>query len=193
MARDEHGNATAIAPLIWGQGCFLAMMACCLAIRPSALAVKRGLSYYGTHVETVVPYSVGFVLCVSLTGLAVARMRADSSPLRSLRLALVGILALLAAIPLTPYDLDLVFDWLHLGFTAALFSLALVVGLWVGVRLPDDRVVRALLCVQAAGGAFVLSSQVGLLDLMIPSQFLFQGAFALLVVRALRLLSRAAT
>jgi heme/copper-type cytochrome/quinol oxidase subunit 4 len=167
------------------------MMACCLAIRPSALAVKRGLSYYGTHVETVIPYSVGFVLCVSLTGIAVARMRADSSPLRSLRLGLVGILALLAAIPLTPYNLDLVFDWLHLGFSAALFSLALVVGLWIGVRLPGDRIVRGLIGVQAAGGALVLASQVGLLDLMIPSQFLFQGAFGLLVVRALRLLSRA--
>jgi heme/copper-type cytochrome/quinol oxidase subunit 4 len=190
MTGREHRRDTAAVPLIWGQGCFLAMMACCLAIRPSALAVKRGLSYYGTHVETVIPYSVGFVLCVSLTGLAVARMRADSSPLRCLRLGLVGILALLAAIPLTPYNLDLVFDWLHLGFTTALFSLALVVGLWIGVRLPGDRLVRGLLCAQAAGGALVLASQVGVLDLMIPSQFLFQGAFGLLVVRALRLLAQ---
>ena len=38
----------------------------------------------------------------------------------------------------------------------------------------------------------MLASQVGLLGLMIPSQFLFQIAFALLVVRALRLLSRTA-
>jgi hypothetical protein len=168
------------------------MMACCLAIRPSALAVKRGLSYYGTHVETVIPYTVGFALCVSLTGLAVVRMRADSRPLRSLRLGLVGILALLVAIPMTPYDLDLVFDWLHLGFTTALFGLALVVGWWVAVRLPGDSLVCGLVGAQTSGALLVLASQVGLLGLMIPSQFLFQIAFALLVVRALRLLSRTA-
>ncbi len=34
-------------------------MASCLAINPSQLAVKRGLSYYGTqHTETIVPYSL---------------------------------------------------------------------------------------------------------------------------------------
>ena len=191
MAGGDGGSATAPALLLLcGQLCFLAMMVCCLAIEPSALALKRGLSYYGTHVETVVPYALGFALCVGLTALGIARIGNGSTSLRRLRLALGAIAALLAAIPLTPYSVDLVFDWLHIGFTAALFAFALIVGWWVAVRLREDSFVRGLVAAETAGGVLVLVAQVGLLDFMIPVEVCFQLAFALLVVRALRLLQR---
>lgn len=191
MAVADNGSTTAPALLLLcGQLCFLVMMMCCLAIEPSALALKRGLSYCGTHVGTVVPYSLGFALCVSLTAAAVARIRGGSKSLRRLRVALGAIAALLAAIPLTPYSLDLVFDWLHIGLTTALFALALVVGWWVAVRLRADPAVRGLVAAETAGGVLVLVAQVGLLDFMIPVEVCFQIAFALLVVRALPLLQR---
>jgi hypothetical protein len=162
------------------------MMGCCLAINPSAVAVKRGFSYYGTHLETIVPYSVGFALCALFTALAVSRMRLDALHLRRLRTVLIVILALLVGIPLTPYSVDLVFDWLHMGVSAFLFGVAFMAGVWLAHRVVGGLLAHGLLGAQLAGGGLSLASQLGTLDYMIPGQFVFQMAFSLLLVRALR-------
>jgi hypothetical protein len=171
--------------IAYGQVSFVALMACCLAINPSRLAVKRGLSYYGTHIETIVPYSLAFAACVCFTAMGVARMRRDSRRAARLRGAVTAILVLCAAVPLTPYSVDEVFDVLHVGLTSVL-SAALLFGAWLARTFVHGPSGKGLFMVQALAGSFVLVSQVGLLDLMIPSQFLFQVAFALLLIGAVR-------
>jgi hypothetical protein len=175
--------ANAIA---YGQVGFVALMTCCLALNPSQVAVKRGLSYYGTHLETIVPYSLAFVFCVGFTALGVARMRRDSRRAVRLRAAVTAILVLSAAVPLTPYSVDEVFDVLHVGLTSVLFSAAFLFGAWLARAFVPAPPAQGWFLVQAAAGSLIFVSQIGLLDYMIPSQFLFQLAFALLLVGAVR-------
>jgi hypothetical protein len=176
-----HGNGTATL-VAGGQACFLVMMGSCLAIKPSELAVKRGLSFYGNHLETIVPYAIGFALCIGLTAAAVARFSAGSSDGRRLRAALAAVLGLMALVPLTPYSVDLVLDYLHITISALLFALAFALGAWLGLRLLPKRVARAAFAVQAVAGSFALSAQLGWHDYMIPSQLVFQLALTVLVV-----------
>ena len=156
------------------------------AIHPSRVAVKRGLSYYGTHLDTIVPYSVGFILCAAFTALAMSRMQRDTLHVRRLRAFLIVFLTLLVAILFTPYSVDLVFDWLHIGLSAFLFGVTIIAGTWLALCVVGGLVGHGLLGAQVAGGGLSLAAQLGALDYMIPSQFLFQTAFSILLVRALQ-------
>jgi hypothetical protein len=172
------------ALLATGQAAFLAMMASCLAIRPSPLAVQRGLSFYGNQAETIVPYVAGFAACVALTALGVARLRGGDAFLRRFRLGTTTIVGLMALVPLTPYSVDLVVDYLHIGITTVLFSSALLFGAWLGCVVLRRPLALAAVATETAAGVLVLTAQVGLHDLMIPSQLVFDVAFAVLVVMA---------
>ncbi len=86
--------------------------------------------------------------------------------------------------PLTPYGVDLVLDYLHIGVTAALFTTALVFAVWLAFGLLRRRLAAGAVAVQVAAGLLALSAQVGLNDLMIPAQVVFDVAFALVLVLA---------
>jgi hypothetical protein len=171
------------------------MMVCCFAIEPSWVAVRQGLSYYGNYVATGVPYAIGFGLAIALTGLGVARIQSRGATVRRFRVAVAAVLALMASVPLTPYQLDLVFDWLHIGVATVLFCSGLAFGGWLVLRL-DDRPTRFLYAIESGAGVAILTAQLGIHDYMIPSELAFQlAAFGLIVQGTRRLVpasSRAA-
>jgi hypothetical protein len=158
------------------------MMASCLAIEPSRLALKRGLSFYGNHAPTIVPYALGFALCIGLTATAIARLAPIDVPGTRLRAGLAGLAGLMTLIPLTPYSVDLVFDYLHIGVSATLFFVGLVLGVWLAVRVLRRRVAYSALAAQVAAGILALTAQLGWHDYMIPSQLAFQISLAVLIV-----------
>jgi hypothetical protein len=167
-----------------GQLSFLAMMGACLAIHPSAVAIQRGLSFYGNQAETVVPFALGFAVCVAFTGLGVVCLGGGDALRRRFRLGTGTILALMALVPLTPYSVDLVLDYLHIGVTTALFSAALGFALWLAFALLRRRLAFAAVGAQAGGGLLALTAQVGWDDLMIPAQLVSQIAFSAVFVMA---------
>ena len=179
VRRDAFGFA------VYGELCFLVMMLSCCAIKPSWFAVKRGLSYYGNSADTVVPYAVGFGLLIALTALALSRIEPLSAAAKRFRYAVGGLLVLTAGVPLTPYAVDVIFDWLHIGMTAVVFSAGLVLGGWILLRLRD-RVTLAFFLVEAAAGISIVAGQVGLNDYMIPSELVFQSAAFALVAWGIR-------
>jgi hypothetical protein len=165
-----------------GQACFVAMMAACLAIEPSWLAVKRGLSFYGNDLHTIVPFALGFVLCIGLTTVGLVRFGARDAFRRHLRAVLAVMLALMALIPLTPYSVDLFFDYAHTAIASLLFGTGFVVGAWLALRVLRGRLACGSFSVQTCAGVVALAAQLGWLDYMIPSQLVFQIALALLIV-----------
>lgn len=168
-----------------GQACFLGMMAWCLTIQPSAVALKRGLSFYGNEPATIVPYTLGFALCVALTGAALVRLGTRDAFTRRLRTRLTGLLSLMAFVPLTPYSVDLAFDYLHIGVSALLFFTGLVLGAWLALRVLRSVLATSSFSLQVVAGLLALTAQLGWNDYMIPSQLAFQIALAVLVVLAI--------
>jgi hypothetical protein len=192
MRRHESTPATRVAArgasgwLVLGQGLFALMMLSCVAIEPSWLAVKRGLSYYGNEAATIVPYTFGFVFAIALGAVGLARLRAGARGSDRLRAAVGALLALMIPIPLTPYSVDIAVDWLHICATTVLFLAGLVLGAWLVFTYVRDRRGAVLFVLQAAAAASILTAQVGLQNSMIPSQLVFQLLAVTLVVLALR-------
>ncbi len=175
----RHRTAALVAA---GQACFLAMMAACFAIEPSWLALKRGLSFYGNQLQTVVPYSLGFALSVGLSAGGIALLAPIDVSAKRLRIGLAALLGLMALIPLTPYSVDLVFDYVHIGISAALFGAGLLFGLWLALRVLRRRIAYGAVSAQFAAGLLALTAQLGWHDYMIPSELAFQLALGVLVV-----------
>ena len=74
------------------------------------------------------------------------------------RTAVLAVLALMAWVPLTPYKLDLVFDWLHIGVATVLFCSGLAFGGWLVLRL-DDRPTRFLYAIESGAGVAILTAR----------------------------------
>jgi len=169
--------------VVAGQALFLVMMGVCWAIEPSQTAVRRGLSFYGNEPRTVVPYTAGFVLAIGLAAIGLRRHREGG---RRLRWAVGAVVALMIPIPLTPYRVDAIVDYLHIGTSAMLFASALAVGGWIALcRLRGYRD-RALFGLQALAALAILTGQTGLHDYMIPSEVAFQLVMVVLVVLGMR-------
>ena len=177
--RDPFGYA------LIGEYCFLALMLSCCAIQPSWFAVRRGLSYYGNSTATIVPYCVGFGASIGLTALALSRIEPHSVSAQRFRYAVAGILGLTAAVPLTPYAVDVVFDWLHTVVVGVLFCAGLALGGWIMLR-QRNRATVAFYLVELAGGISIATALVGLNPYMIPSELIFQGAAFALVAWSIR-------
>lgn len=163
------------------------MLGCC-ALQPSWFAVKRGLSYYGNSVTTGVPYVAGFGLLIILTALGLARVESGGIVAQRFRRGVAGVLALTAAVPCSPYAVDVIFDWLHIGVVAILFISGLALGGWIALRFRD-RTTKVVYLIESAAGVSLLAAQVGLNDYMIPSELLFQSATFGLVLQGLRRLA----
>jgi hypothetical protein len=163
-------------------------MAGCYALEPSAAAVRLGLSYYGNHLATVGPYLTGFGLCIALTVVGLTRLRARDAATQRFRKGVGLVTALMLPIPLTPYSIDTVFDWLHLGAVACLFIAGYALGFWLVLAERADRTSVALFALQTLAAISIAAAQFGLNDYMIPSELTFQVALVLLVVRHIRTL-----
>ena len=188
--REASNGLSAASWVIGGQSGFVAMMAVAIALDPSRLALRQGLSYYGTELRTIVPYSIGFAVAVGFTALGVSRAQSGTPTARQLRVGVKGILCLLALVPLSPYSVNIVFDWVHMGDSAMLYIAALVASTWMVLRLARQALTRLMLGVQATAGIAILLAEIGLHDYMIPSELAFQAAFTFVLARALDLAQR---
>ena len=182
MRRHTPGAAFFV---VLGHACFVATMLGCYAIEPSEKAVRLGLSYYGNHLATIGPYVTGFGLCVTFTILGLHRLRSSDAAVRRFRSSVGVVTALMLPIPLTPYSLDPIFDWLHLSVAAVLFAAGYLLGLRLVLADRGDRMSCAFFAVQTLAALAIVAAQLGLNDYMIPSELSFQLAVVGLVVRRL--------
>ena len=164
------------------------MMLSCLAIEPSWAAVRRGLSYYGNSGTTIVPYVLGFGLSIVMTALGLAQINPNDAAGKRFRRFVATVLALMLVIPFTPYRVDLIFDWLHIGAAAALFASGLVLGGWLALRLRD-RLTRTLYLLESASALAIVAAQIGLNGYMIPTELWFQLTVFGLVLHGIRRLT----
>ena len=170
-----------------GQVFFAAMVVCCWLIKPSHKALKVGLSYYGTQLETAGALVLGCVGCVALTALALTAVRSRAPWFRRLRLGVGVVLVLMMAIPLTPYSIDIVVDWLHIGIASTLFAVAYALGGWIAFRVRCTPFTLLLLLGQSTAAFWAAAAELGVVGWMLPSQMVFELTFAALVAIAVAL------
>ena len=168
-----------------GQVFFAAMVACCWLIKPSQKALKVGLSYYGTQLETAGALVLGCAGCVTLTAVALAAAQPGAPWFQRLRRGVGVVLVLMMAIPLTPYSIDIVVDWVHIGIASTMFAVAYALGGWIAFRVRRTPFTLLLLLGQSAAAFWAAAAELGAVGWMLPSQMVFELTFAALVAFAL--------
>ncbi|MGA3150147.1 MAG: hypothetical protein ABSD10_00805 [Candidatus Saccharimonadales bacterium] len=170
--------------LAYSQAVFFAAVLLCIAIAPASLAANTGLSYFGVREKTVLIYGIGLILSAYfiLKALRFAPKVPGMWPVtRGLRL----LPPLMAGVAITPYSIDNWFDWIHHALGITLFSLQLLIAIWLVARSFRDWLNWLLLAAQFAGGIISLIYLAPSHGLLIQGQLIFQAAFGILLFRNL--------
>lgn len=172
-----------------GQVAFALLIALCVALHPGFVlkANEGGMSNYGVHAKTFLPYTVALLIPIVIT-VRVSRRATPNSPTARRFVALLRLYsALLFLILITtfPYTLDQGFKILHVVAGALIIIFESVASVWM------YRAIRSrffVLIVQLAGLVLATLTLLGALHVLFLSQLVTGVPFAVLLVRATRVL-----
>ena len=177
---------SAIRYIVYGQLCLYAGLLVCAVVKPHGLLVNDGISYYGNFRATIIPYAF------ALLGGAYFSIRAAEHlaqpPVKPLRYAFTAFALLAAGELVTPAFASQPVDALHRVFGIALFSLQLLVSIWLVVRLRYAWQAVALALVELIAGIAAFLYLAPAHGLLLESQVVFQTAFAALAIYALTIM-----
>ncbi len=188
---DPHlggGDARALArELAAGQVTFAIFIALCVALHPGFVLKSNegGMSNYGVHAKTAIPYTVALLTPVLLS-LDVARRVVVTSPAAKRLVALLrlyGALLFLTLVTTYPYPLNVGLKDLHIAVGVAITVFESVASLWI-YRATDTMAL--VLVVQYAGLVLAGLTFFGVLHVLFLSQLTTGIAFAVLVVTGTR-------
>ncbi|HUD07465.1 MAG TPA: hypothetical protein VMQ52_00045 [Candidatus Saccharimonadales bacterium] len=168
--------------IIYSQLCLFVSMLMCIAIKPKGLAANGGISYYGTFLETAVPYTIG-ILGGAYFGYRLAKTLHKAS-LKYVRLALIVISILSIGIVLTPYSINAVLDWTHTILGSIIFILELVISGWVIKSFEYDSTILVLGLLEFICGVLAAIYTRPPHGFLIQSQLLFQLFFGIILYRS---------
>lgn len=171
--------------LQFGLVSFFVMLVLCIMIRPVGLIANDGISYYGSFGDTLLPYSLAFLINSVLMWRAASVMDNKTRIDRYVVFGLKIYALLFLGILLTPHNMHIV-DEIHVVMGAALFSLQLFTGIILTFYLYRDWLNITLLIVTLLSG---IASFVYLLQqdgFMIQAQVIFQVSIWLIFIRSLR-------
>jgi hypothetical protein len=178
MSNVQVAREPVLGDLVRSQLMLFGGLILCMAIRPQGLGANSGISYYGVHRQTVIPYTIG------LLGTAWLTQRALRAAGRTWFGYGFGLLT--TGIVLTPYTVSDLFDWTHTVLGAALFILMLVLSGRLTWALRSDPLCVLLLVTEFTGGVIAAIYVLPVRGFLIQGQLLFLAAFEALLLRALR-------
>lgn len=169
--------------LTYSQIAIYAAFLICIALEPSSLGANSGLSYFGVHRLTIIPFGFGMLLGSYFIMRASHYLTAMTRAARWLNLALRGIALLVVGIVITPYTFGGWFDVAHRTFGITLFSLQLVIALWMIIFNKRSWLNYGLIGLQIVGGLISLVYLNPTHGYLIQGQLLFQMAFSAIILR----------
>jgi hypothetical protein len=164
---------------------FFVMLVICIIIRPVGLVANDGISYYGSFGNTLLPYSLAFLINSVLMWRAALAMDNKTRIDRYIVFGLKLFALLFIGILLTPHNMHIVNE-IHVVMGSALFSLQLFTGILLTFYIYRDWLNITLLVVTLLSG---VASLVYLLQpdgFMIQAQVIFQISIWLIFIRSLR-------
>ncbi len=173
------------------QVCFVALLGVCVALQPG-LVIKPnegGVSNYGVHWETVVPYTLAYALDAGL--LVIAARLLDSTASAGLRRVFWALSILLVLTLVSTYDYTSVSALKHVhdvvGAVLVIFEGACTPWLW---RLTRRRVAADVgVLVTFAGLVLCLLATIGAWHVLFVGQVLVIAGYAPLLISATRSVS----
>lgn len=186
LRRNDLASAQAREVAI-GQVTFALMIGLCVALHPGFVlkADEGGMSNYGVHVKTVVPYSVALLVPVLLTFDVSRRAVVGSGASRRMvsLLRLYSAVLLLTLVTTFPYTLNVGLKDLHVAVGVAITVYESLASLWIYLT---TRALGPVLAVQYGGLVLAALTFFGVLHVLFLSQLVTGVAFAVLLVSGTR-------
>lgn len=168
--------------LILQLGAVPVLLLLCILIRPVGLAANNGFSYYGDYETTVVPYAAALILYAFCLWKASEKIGFDSTTHKVLAFALRAMALLLIGLVITPSNLV---SGLHTECGTLLFSIQLLISIWMAGWLERDWITIGLTLLELAGGLMAFYYLPKPYGLLLQGQAIFQLAFELLLIKFL--------
>ena len=167
---------------------FFWFLAICTVLMPRFLLERNegGISNFGVHALTVVPFSLAFTVCAACLWQA-AHLLATKTPLaKQFRTVLLGfsILLFLTLLSTYPYKINQSFDAIHIWMGIILFYAELGAAVWLTFKIVRNKSSYLLLFVGVIGFALATLTLIGWLHLLFISQMVTAAAFGLLLIKA---------
>src|SRR5262249_42943798 len=146
---------------------------------------EGGVSNYGVHAMTIVPYTLGFGLCGAFTLYAAGQASAEPERYAGLvkPLVLLGALYLATLISTYRYKTNSTLDNIHIYISITLVITEVVLGVWLAVHVVRDRINWALLTAQGIGFALGVLNYLHLIHILFAIELVTSLAFGALLVR----------
>lgn len=177
----------AVQSIVFSQVSLLGFLLLCLLLIPHFLLESNegGVSNYGIHAKTFIPYTLAFGLCGLLTLRAAWLLPHNRPHYRPLRLSLiiVGILFLLVLFTTYPYKVNSIFDNLHLDASTALILFETALSLWWSIRLVRDLPNFIASAAQLVGFVLALLTRFNVIHWLFVAELVLSTAFAVIIVR----------
>ena len=187
-------RSLAVTNLIYAQLSFFFFLTIAIFITTAGFSNNHGLSFYGEHLSTVIPFGAGFVFCDFFLLRAADALPKSQPPYMKLASLFKVLAVLLLLILLTPDTVDSFFDWSHIITSLILFIFELSFATWLTIRWYSDRLIWTLLTALFLAGVLAMLSQFHVVYYLSEGILSFQLFFGLLLIRSVsRLLEQPRT
>ena len=192
--RALSDRARAASYVVRGEISFLFFTAVSVALHPGFVLKRNegGMSDYGSHIKTAVPYTLA-LLCLALYSHRAALLyHGDDKRSKGLRTLLLSYSAVVFSVLLSTYfySLNAYLKDLHFALGTALIVVVGVGSLWMYRQWPASTGVGLLLFVQLVADVLSLLTVVGMLHVLFLSEILANVGFAAILIRSCRRVAR---
>lgn len=177
----ERRPADARRLVRWGISCFWISVIVCYALIPTDWRV-HGITHYGNHRRTIVPYGFGLLSSAFFMVLGVGTIPVDDPKFVYYRRLLLAIAALLVGLFLTPPVVGRSVGFVHTVIGVALFICQIAMGFDLWTKASRNRIITACFLVQLVGSLVTILSLWRVLPFMFGSQLLAQLGFGLVLI-----------
>jgi hypothetical protein len=165
--------------IVYSQLSLLLGLLVCIFIKPKGLSANAGISYYGTFLRTVFPYTVGILggsyYCYRFT------QTLHNKSLAFLRNSMIAISILSIGIVITPYSINSILDWAHTTFGTIIFVLELILSAWIIIKTKFNSNMLMLWIIELICGIAAAIYTLPHQGFLIQSQILFQLTFGIIL------------
>jgi hypothetical protein len=174
--------------MVRGEVAFLVLTCICVALHPG-FVLKRdegGLSNYGVHIKTAIPYTLSLVLLVAYNLRAASLDTGGDQRSRRLRFLLRSYCSVLVLVLLSTYvySLNSVLKNIHFAIGTLLVIVVASGSLWLYRLWPPSPFVRVCLFVQLTGDVLNLVTAFGQLHVLFAAEMLSNIGFAAILIRS---------
>jgi hypothetical protein len=157
----------------------------CTLIIPSVTEHNGGVSNFGDHASTIVPYIASFALCMVFLVMATTTLRTipGCPPVYALHLVVIAALDLCVLVSTFPRKINATFADIHDYLGVSLYVYELGLSVWFVVR-QTTRATVSTVAIECVGSAIALLSLLGAMHLLFYGQIIGAVGFGLALITA---------